>query len=78
MSSFPTLPEQGDVLIQPGADPSGLYHVGIVSGGLQLVCATYDEAVWRASLLAQKGRVNTWYTEDHIEFRLMSSFRRVA
>ena len=57
-------PATDDVLITRADDSSGRYTLGTLQSPGQLLCATYQEAIARATKYVKTSRVRIWHTED--------------
>jgi hypothetical protein len=70
-------PKPGDVLVSnPTATVA--YDVSIVDEALLFTCGKYGDALARAKELAIGRRVDAWFTEDHIHFLNIGSWREEA
>jgi len=74
----PEFPSEGDILIRREVGPRGPCTISKVPGPALSLCSSYDAALRQAEALAQQDRVDLWYTEDHLQFRLVRPGRRAA
>lgn len=74
LSSSDDTPRNEDVIIKRTNDGSSRYTLGTLREPAQFSCATYNDAVARASRYAAAFRVRAWQTDDDRRFtRIMKT-----
>lgn len=68
------IPVHGDVVISRRS-ASTVYELAVVPGPPQLAEETYASAVSRARDVAERQRVDVWYSDDHTHFTCISLCR---
>lgn len=67
-------PVHGDVVIARRS-ASTVYELSVIPGPPQLEEETYSAAVTRARNLAERQKVDVWYSDDHTHFTCISRCR---
>jgi hypothetical protein len=70
-----TVPQSGDLFVRLMKDSVAIFSIGRDRQHPQESCRTYDEALRRAMLSAEKTQVDVWYTADGVKFEFLAHYR---
>ena len=70
-----TVPQSGDLFVRLMKDSVSVFLIGRDRQHPQESCPTYDEALRRAMLSAEKTQVDVWYTSDGVKFEFLANYR---
>jgi hypothetical protein len=69
---------RGDVLVSRSSARADRYSISLINEPGQTVAPRFDEAMDTAKKLANRHRVDAWYTCDHIHFVSIGRYRPAA